>query len=528
MSVTLVICIVACLFPNTLSSVVSNTAYSMEYTEKLFDTNKIIDLNIIMDDSEWQDMLDNATDEKYYKCDVVINGTTFYSVGIRPKGNTSLSQVARDPDNDRYSFKLEFDQFVDGQTCFGLDKLILNNNFADNTNMKEAIIYDMFQYMGADSSLYNYAKISVNDNYWGVYLALETVEDSFLLRNYGTESGKLYKPDSMDFGGMNDDKNKSNKSGNGGPPPMGDDMPDMRDFEDGEMPVPPGGFDENAKATEQSPPQKGGKGGFPDGGPGMRSNGSNLNYIDDKLDSYSAIWEGSINASSDSDHRRVVTALKNISEEKDAEKYLDTDNLLKYMVVHNFAVNEDSLSGSMAHNYYLYESNGKLNIIPWDYNLSWGGMHRGEANSVINDPIDDSFSSTEFFDVFLNNDEYISRYHSYYKEFIDGYVNSGRFDETYNRIRNQIDDLVKDDPTATCSYEEYVLAADTLYDVIILRAESISKQLDGSIPSTSAEQQSTPDALIDASSVDLSVMGTMGGGHERGNREKAESGDNNG
>lgn len=51
----------------------------------------------------------------------------------------------------------------------------------------------------------------------------------------------------------------------------------------------------------------------------------------------------------------------------------------------------DSLSGSMAHNYYLYEYNGQLNIFPWDYNLSLGGMSMGndaDATEVVNDAID--------------------------------------------------------------------------------------------------------------------------------------------
>ena len=59
---------------------------------------------------------------------------------------------------NRVSFKIKFDKYVDGQTCMGLDKLVLNNNFADATNRKEALVYDMFQYLGADASLYNYAK----------------------------------------------------------------------------------------------------------------------------------------------------------------------------------------------------------------------------------------------------------------------------------------------------------------------------------------------------------------------------------
>lgn len=42
---------------------------------------------------------------------------------------------------------------------------------------------------------------------------------------------------------------------------------------------------------------------------------------------------------------------------------MDVDNLLRYMAVHVFSVNEDSLSGMMAHNYYLYEAGGKLNLI---------------------------------------------------------------------------------------------------------------------------------------------------------------------
>ena len=97
---------------------------------------------------------------------------------------------------------------------------------------------------------------------------------------------------------------------------------------------------------------------------------------------------------SDADHRRVVTALRNISQGTNLEDYLDVDNILKYMAVHSFSVNEDSLSGSMAHNYYLYEHDGRLNILPWDYNLAFGGMGMGKQDSaidMINDPVDTPF-----------------------------------------------------------------------------------------------------------------------------------------
>ena len=38
--------------------------------------------------------------------------------------------------------------------------------------------------------------------------------------------------------------------------------------------------------------------------------------------------------------------------------------MLKYLAVHTFTVNWDSLSGSITHNYYFYENNGQLTMVP--------------------------------------------------------------------------------------------------------------------------------------------------------------------
>ncbi len=538
MAAAVCLCLCAAAFSGQIVAALGGDGVSMEYETKLFDTGSILSVNILMDDADWQEMLANATAEEYYRCDVEINGTTFYRVGIRPKGNTSLTSIASDPTTDRYSFKLEFDHYVEGQTCFGLDKLILNNNYADATNMKEALIYDMYQYLGTDASLYNYAEISVNGKYWGVYLALEAVEDSFMLRNYGVRNGALYKPDSMNIGGGKD---------------LGDfnanDM-DLGDIDFGSMdfgsmtppdtqgntaqanpPTAPGQTSENTSDPSQRPELSGeapaepptdsgerpsmnfnfggGMGGFSMGG-----GGADLNYTDDELDSYETIWEGEVTKTTKADHKRVVTALKNISEGNDLEDYMDIDNLLRYMAVHVFSVNEDSLSGMMAHNYYLYEAGGKLNLIPWDYNLSLGGMGGGnDATGVVNDAIDNAFSGTSFFDTLMEEETCHSQYYAYLQQLVSEYINGGGFDAFYERVRSQIDALVQTDPTAFYSYDEYLTAAETLYQMVKLRGESIQGQLDGTIPSTESAQRGS-DALVDASTLDISVMGSMntGGG----------------
>ena len=539
MAAAVCLCILCAVFADRLSS--SQSGVSMEYESELFDTSSIIDLNIIMDESDWNDMLENAIDEEYYSCDVEINGKTFYNVGIRTKGNTSLSSIASDPTTDRYSLKLEFDHYIDGQTCYGLDKLVLNNNYADATNMKEALIYDMFAYMDADASLYNYAKISVNGDYWGVYLALEAVEDSFLLRNYGAQSGSLYKPEGVNnagggapdnnFGANTDaNDNFANPDSQNEPPAKPDSETTSAPTQNGELPsensnVQPDMPDQmseqtseqmQGQMTEQMPEQM----------TEQRTNtsfstagGADLNYIDDDEDSYSVIWDGEITSSSSSDRKKVIEALKNISEGTNVESYADVDNILRYMAVHVFSVNDDSLSGNMAHNYYLYESKGKLNIIPWDYNLAFGGMgQNASASSVINSAIDDSFGSTDFFDVFLQDEEFSSVYHEYLRTLAKDYVESGKFDEFYERTRSLIDELVKEDPNAFYSYEEYEEAAETLYSVVKLRAESVIGQIEGSIPSVSEEQKASS-SLIDASGINISVMGVMNGGDKNNNEQ---------
>ena len=527
MALAVILCFVASAFSGKLQAVYGNNAVTMEYESKLFDTEQIMDIDILMEEEDWKEMLENAISEEYYSCDVVVNGKTFYSVGIRPKGNTSLSSIASDPDTDRYSFKLEFDHYIEGQTCYGLDKLILNNNYADATNMKEAVVYDMYQYLGVDASFYNYAKICVNGEYWGVYLALEAVEDSFLLRNYGTEDGNLYKPESMGVGGGAPDGENGPQMGdkpdgeNGpqmGDKPDGESGPQMGDKPDGESgpqmgdkPDGENGPQMGDKPDGESAPQMGGQpgnGNFPQMGeipqdgdfPQMpdqaeggqpsamgENGGADLNYTDDDLDSYSTIWDGEISDTGKKDHKRVVEALKNISEGNDLETYMDVDNILKYMAVHTFVVNDDSLSGTMAHNYYLYEYNGRLNILPWDYNLSFGGMTQGGnmggmssgATSVINDAIDTPFSITDFFDALLENEEYLAKYHEYLGMLVDKYVNGGEFESTCTRIRSQIDELVKEDPTAFYTYEEYDAAVEMLEKVVKLRAKSVEGQLDG-------------------------------------------------
>lgn len=169
----------------------NTNAKTSEYEEKIFGQD-IIDINIEVDKDDWQNLLDNATSKEYISGDLIINGEKFSTVGIRTKGNSSLTQVASMEESDRYSLQFKANKFIKGQSFYGLDTFCINNIIGDNTYMKDYIAYDLMKFIGVDTPLTNYANVKVNGKDFGFYIALERYDKSFLDRVYSTSAGELY------------------------------------------------------------------------------------------------------------------------------------------------------------------------------------------------------------------------------------------------------------------------------------------------------------------------------------------------
>ncbi len=474
----------------------------MGYENRLFDTGTVHTLDIVMDD--WESFISTCTNEEYSPCSIAIDGESFRNVGIRAKGNTSLTQV-ESYGNDRYSFKIEFDHYENSQSYYGLDKLSLNNIIQDNTYMKDYLSYQMMGEFGAVSPLCSYIYIRVNGEDWGLYLAVEGVEESFLQRNYGTDYGKLYKPESQSFGGRDIQGNKGGFKQH--PENTEFDIPDM----------PEGGI-EIGSAPDKEDLKVPGNFDSLDGFGGSASNDVSLIYTDDDYSSYSNIFDNAKTDITNQDKDRLISSLESLNICRDIDSTIDVENVIRYFVVHNFVCNFDSYTGSIIHNYYLYEADGKLSMIPWDYNLAFGGfMGAQDATALINYPIDTPVSggtvdSRPMLAWIFSNDEYTRLYHQYFAEFISNYFDSGAFSSELERVQALIAPYVEKDPTSFCTYEDFQKGVAALKDFCLLRAQSISGQLEGSIPSTSDGQAENTPALVDGSNVDITDMGTMNNG----------------
>lgn len=251
-----------------------------------------------------------------------------------------------------------------------------------------------------------------------------------------------------------------------------------------------------------------------------------LKYIDDEIESYANILDNAKTDATDGDKARLIEALKKLSGGEDLADTVDIEAVIRYFVVHNFVLNFDSYTGSLIHNYYLYEEDGQMQMIPWDYNLAFGGFQSaGGATELVNYPIDSPVSGGNVEDRpmlawILENQEYTDLYHRYFAEFIVEYFDSGYFEEMFDNVSSMIAPYVEKDPTKFCTYEEFETGTSTLREFCLLRAESISGQLNGTIGSTS-DTQST-DTLIDAGEMVITDMGSMNNTMDRGGMTKPD------
>ena len=243
------------------------------------------------------------------------------------------------------------------------------------------------------------------------------------------------------------------------------------DFSNGEQPEysdftpPTGGMPENNGGNQPG-----------DFGGGMVSSDVKLQYTDDDFDSYSNIFD---------------SAKTDIS---------------------------DSYTGSMIYNYYLYEEDGQLSMIPWDYNLAFGTFQGGDAKEQVNYPIDTPVSGgmddRPMISWIFADEEYTELYHQIFAEFLSRTDFSAIISDTAELIAEYVEKA----PTKFCTYEEIEAGVAAITQFCTLRAESVSGQLGGSIPSTSEGRSADSSSLVDTGSLVLSDMGSMnmGGGGEFG------------
>ncbi len=116
-------------------------------------------------------------------------GQVIDRVGLRYKGNSSSQPRQR----HKRGFLVKFPEYVKGQRFLGLRRVALDNGVQFGSLFSERIITDILGELGVPASRSNYARVSLNGKYMGVYVNVERIDKTFLANRLNDAGGALFK-----------------------------------------------------------------------------------------------------------------------------------------------------------------------------------------------------------------------------------------------------------------------------------------------------------------------------------------------
>ncbi len=158
----------------------------------VFDDRRPIELRLSFSQPAfWDSLYENYEEGEYLSATLTFEGRDYEDVGVRFKGASSMWGFP----TEKKPFKIKFDAFNEEQTFFGLTKLSLSNGFRDPSFLREKLFYDAVgEFLPCGRA--NFAKLYINDVYWGLYTNVEQVDKRQIQRHFGgNEDGNLFKGD---------------------------------------------------------------------------------------------------------------------------------------------------------------------------------------------------------------------------------------------------------------------------------------------------------------------------------------------
>jgi len=278
----------------------------------------------------------------------------------------------------------------------------------------------------------------------------------------------------------------------------------------------------------------------------------NLAYKSDEPGAYDDIANEARVGGDESSLKRVIAALKSVHTGIDIDKHIDVENIMKYMALQTMVVNFDCMTGKNTQNYYLRESDGIISLIPWDYNLAWGGYPNDEdeleeehfdhapmadavfpegfvvskpgedlgqstpeeMSLIVNFPIDTPFTGDlkkrTFFMNLLANKDYKALYYHYLDILCREYIQGGALAKRVDAIKHQIGKTAGTEQNAFYTNKQFHEAVQTLDDMLQLKAQSVLGQMNGTILSTWEAQKAEPIKLTKCEGLNLRKLGGLG------------------
>lgn len=143
-------------------------------------------------------------DTSYVEGTVTFNGQTWEHIGFRYSGNSTLQNSWRSG-TAKISFRLDFDEFEDqypatkDQRFYGFKQISFKSNAMDSSYIREKVVADLFREAGVVSPQTAFYEVYIDHGdgptYFGLYTAVEIVDDTVIKTQFSDDSGNVYKPE---------------------------------------------------------------------------------------------------------------------------------------------------------------------------------------------------------------------------------------------------------------------------------------------------------------------------------------------
>ena len=291
-----------------------------------------------------------------------------------------------------------------------MTEIYLNTGVYDASEMREYLAFKIYNAMGIDTQQYYFANLKINDKENGIITIVEVINQNYVAQKYENENGNLYKP---------------------------------------------------------SPIER--KGNY----------GADLRDVGEKIEEYKGIFNNTkTDFTNEEDKYRLINIIKSINEtesKQELEKnFIDFDKIIKMIAINKAIANIDGFTSKTLRNYYLYEQDNKIDIIPFDFDLSMGSNPNIEfwtedINTYELTKGDDKIYS-KLVEIIINDKEYTEKYKKYYFETLKK-MNDMKIEDMIDDIDYKINEKVKINTNKIYSYEEYKNGLEELKKFIKSREE---------------------------------------------------------
>ncbi|MEN0048634.1 MAG: CotH kinase family protein [Bacteroidota bacterium] len=380
--------------------------------QDFYDIDQVQEIRITFAEENWEEILDSLKREgkkNRLVGDVKINGKDYPKCGIRHKGNSSFYSTSKAEEKKLpFNIKLTYTD-KEQKTPEGYKTLKLSNVFRDPSFVREALSYEIARdYMPASKC--NFAKLYINNQYWGLYNNSQSVDGKFLEEYYGDKEGTFFKCDPPDW-----------------------------------------------QADVKSNCEK--------------SDKASLMYVGDNVLCYQNFYE--LKSDSAIGWKYLIDLTKALQKpDKELEEMLDIDQILWMLAFDNVLVNLDSYTGRLCHNYYLYrDDSDQFHPVIWDLNMSFGGFRfLDEGKQLTNEQLQtispfahykEKNEKRPLITNLLNEPLYRKIYTAHIKTILEEHFSNDAYKKRAKAIQAQVDELVKEDPNKLYSYEDFHTNLDT-------------------------------------------------------------------